>query len=83
MDSPPCSNKERRTHAERRAVLSALLADPIWQERSTSWLAAEAGTSWYLADRVRTELDKLNPDIKRQSLNGKRYPTTLGRKFEG
>jgi len=60
--------------------LLELLADPVWDGRSTNWLAQAAQVSWALADKLRTLSGRDGP-AKRLSVVGYQCPKTSGRRF--
>lgn len=78
---PPSSHSKRNSAlARKRAVIEALLRDPIWADRATAWLADEAGVSWKFADRVREQMGLPRPQAVLSRGRRKRYPATLAQK---
>lgn len=72
--------KQAREAERKRAKVLRLLRDPKWADRSTNWVAMQAGVSWLFADKVRIELDGDAPPKKRKSRAGQLFDPYTERK---
>jgi hypothetical protein len=61
----------------KKDFIRRLLRHPMWQGRSTNWLAKRARVSWMFADKVR-ESERAMEHGKRKTKNGKHYPGRIG-----
>lgn len=69
----------RRTNADKRRAVKAILADDEWSQKSSRWIAETCGVSRFLVDGIRIELAEnanspIEGDSARLGQDGKRRP---------